>query len=370
MSTFDFEFAGWGFDTLTVTGPDPFDSNATDNDDSVGNSTITVNPGTVPTLLTVRDGDQALEDGDSSQDLVGATTFNGVNFANGEEVEIEYAYILRPAGSSDPADNITIFVLEFDGDVQGIAATDKLEPGVTYDIVDTAFNSSPNVAYSELFVCFATETLIETPAGERPVEALVPGDLVMTRDHGAQPLRWAGRRRLDFATAPDSQKPVLFRAGSLGAGLPRRDLIVSPQHRMLMAGPQVAASFGNAEVLALAKGMTGLSGARAMQGRRHVDYVSLLFDRHEVILAEGAPSESFHPGPYSLSLLGPRMQLEILNLVPRLLVDPRNGYGPLARPALKRREVEDFLRIKGNRPLSGDAWHEDRPQTERPQQCA
>lgn len=129
---------------------------------------------------------------------------------------------------------------------------------------------------TQQFVCFGPCTMIRTPQGEVPVEALRPGDLVETLDHGARPLIWTGVRRLNFPGAPDSQKPFLFKAGCFGPGLPNRDLIASPQHRILCNTPQ-------GDGFAIAKSFEPKNGVRQMEGRRAVTYHALLFDRHEKI---------------------------------------------------------------------------------------
>ena len=191
-------------------------------------------------------------------------------------------------------------------------------------------------------VCFALGTLIETPAGPRPVEALRVGDLVRTRQGGDQPIRWIGRRRMTFTVENAAHKPILIRAGALGPGRPARDLMVSPQHRIAFNGPVVQRLFGSREVLAVAKGLTGLHGIRAMTGKREAQYFSLLLDQHHILVAEGAETESFYPGPTALSLLSPRQRAEVISLFPALAADPRSGYGPPACPVLTRRQTMDL----------------------------
>lgn len=84
--------------------------------------------------------------------------------------------------------------------------------------------------------CFTRGTRIATPRGEVLVEDLWVGYTVYTRDHGAQVLRWVGRRDLSLADLIVSPqlRPVRIAKGALGQGLPLRDMKVSPQHRMLI----------------------------------------------------------------------------------------------------------------------------------------
>ena len=132
--------------------------------------------------------------------------------------------------------------------------------------------------------CFVAGTLIGTPLGERLVEQLAIGDMVVTAKGQHRAIRWIGRRSYGgrFLAAQTALQPVRFRAGSLGDGLPRRDLLVSPEHAMLLDG-----------VLVPARCL--VDGERIVQetGLEAVDYVHVELDSHDVVLAEGAPSETF-----------------------------------------------------------------------------
>ncbi|MBY6058533.1 Hint domain-containing protein [Leisingera daeponensis] len=176
-------------------------------------------------------------------------------------------------------------------------------------------------------VCFAAGSRILTPGGEVCVEQLRPGDLVCTLDSGPQPVRWIAATRHAWPGSPARVRPVLIRAGALGGGLPRRDLAVSPQHRMLM-------ETGAEQVLAPAKGLAALPGIRPMAGKRQVTYYHLLLERHEILFAEGAAAESFYPGPSALAMLAPHARAAVLALCPRLREHPGTGYGPQARRCL------------------------------------
>lgn len=144
-------------------------------------------------------------------------------------------------------------------------------------------------------VCFAEGTLIDTPTGRVPVETLRPGDLVLTRDHGAQPLKWVGRQELSasqLARAPQLQ-PYLIPQGALGKSGPDRDLIVSPQHRVLVSTPAMQMNLGIDEALVAAK---HLRSSRRLRGRG-VTYIHLMFDNHEIVRSNGLWSESLFVGP-------------------------------------------------------------------------
>lgn len=191
---------------------------------------------------------------------------------------------------------------------------------------DTAFVTVTTVP------CFTPGTLIRTAEGERRIETLRIGDLVETRDNGLQPLRWIGRRRV---AAEGRFAPIVIEAGTFGA---HRRLVVSPQHRILVTHWMAELMFGEDEVLVAAKDLVNGCSVRVQAGGE-VEYVHLLFDRHEIIYAEGMATESFLPGPHILSALDKGVQAEVLALFPRIDPATRRGYGISARSALRAREA-------------------------------
>ena len=181
------------------------------------------------------------------------------------------------------------------------------------------------------FVCFAAGTRIVTVSGDRPIEDLVEGDLVLTMDRGYQPIRWIGSSK---RPATGDLAPILIRRGALGND---RDLRVSPQHRMLLQGWQAEMLFGEQEVLATAKSLVNDHSILRDEGGE-VEYFHMLFDTHEIIYAEGAPSESFHPGEQGWNALDQATRDEILTLFPELADGSFEDYGASARTSLKHKE--------------------------------
>ena len=193
--------------------------------------------------------------------------------------------------------------------------------------------------------CFTPGTLIATPRGEVPVESLQAGDKIITRDNGMQEVRWIGRRDLtwgDLAAAPHL-KPILVRAGSLGHGLPDRDLMVSPNHRLLVANDRTALYFDEHEVLVAAKHLTAARGIHSVDAAG-ASYIHFMCDRHEVVLSNGAWTESFQPGDMTLKGMGNAQRSEIFDLFPELKTSSGIGNYTAARRTLKRHEARLIAR--------------------------
>lgn len=168
--------------------------------------------------------------------------------------------------------------------------------------------------------CFAAGTTILTPVGDVPVEKLVVGDLVMTRDKGPQPIRWIGNRVLgqDELQAEPRLRPIRISRGALGIGLPSQDLLVSPQHRVLVQSRIAQRIFGTDEVLVPAKTLVVMEGVDIDEAPEGVTYYHLMFEHHEVIVSNGAASESFYPGPQALRSVDKAALDELLAIFPQL----------------------------------------------------
>ena len=174
------------------------------------------------------------------------------------------------------------------------------------------FTSTPKL----INICSAKGTVIDTDLGPTPVQSLLPGDLVCTQDRGLQPIRWIGRRvldTLDLARNPQL-RPIRFAAGSLGRGLPYRDLVVSPQHRMYVAGWRAELNFGENEALVPAAGFLNDHNVLVDNDAACVTYYHLLFDQHEIITANGVLAESLHSGDMAIASMSAAAKEE-LNLI-------------------------------------------------------
>lgn len=189
-------------------------------------------------------------------------------------------------------------------------------------------------------ICFTPGTLIATPDGPRPVETIRPGDRITTRDDGPQEVLWTGARRMSGARlyAMPHLRPVRILSGAMGEGRPEGDLIVSPDHRLLVRGPQARALFNQAEVLVAARDLIDGRAVFIETGLREVTYVHLMTERHQIVWANGVECESFHPAAADLGMLDPAQRASLMDLMPGLGDDPFL-YGDFARRNLTGSEA-------------------------------
>ena len=202
-------------------------------------------------------------------------------------------------------------------------ATGESESGVIQLLDAPGGSVTGTITFSEIenIMCFTPGTLVATAQGQKPVETLNQDDLILTRDNGFQPIAWTGQRALtaqELAASPKIQ-PILIKANSLGEGVPERDMMVSPNHRMLVTDPKLQMYLHESEALVAAKHMTAIDGV-AQMATSSLTYVHFMFERHEVVLADGAWSESFQPGDYSMNGMPSEQRAEIDMLFPELEV--------------------------------------------------
>ena len=286
-------------------------NNLYDQDNTVSNDTFTIDGGTAQVFDSVARYDATITYNDGStdtatviviQDTAGNMYMTPQKSANADQLVI----------TAKPIDAITLDTY-----------AGSYWMGTRPDFEPAAF---------KVPICLTEGTCIETPRGSVPVEMLRPGDLVLTVDHGPQRLCWIGARSFDFtvmdATDARSGLPICFKPGSLGRGTPRTDLIVSPQHRIVLRD----ADGSGAEVLLPAKAFLGQPGVRQLAGKRQVQYFALLLDRHQILIANGAWVESFRPGPVALAGLSEAQRRDVAQYYPGLLHVPTLAVGPPARP--------------------------------------
>ena len=213
------------------------------------------------------------------------------------------AATLRVDGVAGPSNTISGFMSGDTIDLVGLGFMGNAAPTVSGDVITVTeggltetlrvagagnglFRLYPDAAGGTNvgIACYCRDTLILTDRGERPVEALAIGDRVITLSGATEPIRWIGRRSYAgrFLAGQAHLLPIRIRAGALGGGLPRRDLLVSPSHAMFIDGLLIPAG----------QLVNGTSIAQE-RGSAAVHYVHVELETHSVIFAEGAPSETY-----------------------------------------------------------------------------
>lgn len=194
--------------------------------------------------------------------------------------------------------------------------------------------------------CFTKDMKITTQQGQRAVQDLAVGDLVQTQDHGLQAIRWIGTAR---RRAKGGLRPVHISAGALGVKLPLRDLVVSQQHRVLVRSRIVERMTGAPEAFVAAKFLLGLEGVFLGAAGQVVTYYHLLLDRHEVIYANGMPTESLMTGRQALYSIGLESVNEILTLFPAIWMSAGTPARPIVKGARRRNLIARH--VKNSKPL-------------------
>ena len=297
---------GTGDDTLIGgAGDDLLFGGGGDDSFSLGSGTDAAYGGDDRDTFTDVDAGDYIDGGEGGDD------FDTLDLTGGGKLRVDFDV---PGGEDG-----TVRFLNDDGSLKGTARFENIE---------------------NVIPCFTPGALVDTATGLRPVEELRVGDRVWTRDNGLQEIRWASRSDLtaaDLALRPHL-RPVLIRKGALGDNLPERDMLVSPNHRMLIARPETALYFGEPEVLAAAKHLEDGQGVLRAD-LAGVSYIHFMFDQHEVVRADGAWSESFQPGDYTLNGIDAAQRAEILELFPELAgIEGLEAY-QAARLSLKKHEA-------------------------------
>ncbi|WP_417726049.1 Hint domain-containing protein [Roseovarius sp.] len=313
---------GSGNDTILGGGGNDSVLGGAGNDSLIGGSGAdTLFGGSGDDTLIVTQGDSAKgEDGDDFFVLTknpGETETNTISIIGGEggETKGDTLWLGEFAQKSD----IT-FSNENDAE-GGLSGSFAMTDGTV-------------VTFSEIenIICFTPGARILTQWGERPVESLRPGSMVVTRDHGLQPVRWVGTRtvcgRGDFA-------PISVASSVMGG---HTALLVSPQHRLLFTGYQAELLFGEREVLIAAKHMVNGHDVIASP-RDEVTYIHIMFDRHEIIYADGIGTESFYAGDMALGAVEAAAREELFTIFPELRSAP-GQHRTTARTCLRQHEAK------------------------------
>lgn len=327
--------------TMTLKAPvNPGEENTikiaiADGGDGIYDSNLLIAGDSVQTALVAGDDEIEIErDGEVTFDLrsndvsQNSPTLN-ITHINGQEVVVDEPIVL-PTGETITFNSDGTVTIEADGDLGSNV--------FSYTVEDGDGNTDVGFVTLTTVPCFVEGTMILTIDGEKPVESLVPGDMILTRDNGFQPIRWIGST-LRIATGRDA--PIRFEANALGT----HDAVeFSPNHRVLVTSASASLLFGESEVLVKAKDLVNDKTIRPRNDSRPVSYYHLLFDRHEIIRGNGLDSESYHPGNETMDSFDAETRAEILRLMPNDDALMGYGYGPSARVSLRSFEVKALMR--------------------------
>lgn len=252
------------------------------------------------------------------------TKINGVAVTAGQTVVL-------PSGEK--------ITLNADGTLTILTDGDAGTESFSYTVKDSLGNTDVGfvTVTTKALPCFVAGTPISTAKGERAIESLKPGDMVLTRDHGYQPLRWIGRAD---HRAIGKAAPVRLKAGALGD---HGEVWLSQNHRVMLTSVWAELMFGENEVLVHAKELVNDGSVRIIEDGRRITYVHLLFDQHEIVTTAGLESESYHPGRQTIDAFDAATRDEILSLMPNMDAWMGYGYGPTARTSLRHPEAVALL---------------------------
>ena len=298
-------------------------------------------------------GNDTLDGGAGNDQLIGGEGNDLFRVSEGHDTVSDFGFgNTGRTGDGDPSNNDVLGLGHYYDSLDELRA-DQADDGIlnqsnTHDDEGNAVDYTDNARFEQSsltvknatpdsytydntgIVCFAAGTELMTPQGPVAIETLKPGDLVETLDHGPQPLLWIGQRHVNDAelTANEELRPIRIAKGALGN---HRAMFVSRQHGMMIGSDHLV------RAIHLAR---DLPGVRIAHGKREVTYVHLFFAQHEIIFAEGIPSESFYPGRTALRMLSPEARATFDRMMPALANaetvergDPaETAYGPTARP--------------------------------------
>ncbi|GAB4072190.1 Hint domain-containing protein [Ancylobacter sonchi] len=148
---------------------------------------------------------------------------------------------------------------------------------------DSDLSGPVTIETTRFVTCFAAGVRLATPNGERAVEDLAIGDLVLTASGEMRSIRWIGRQTIVPVFAdPLTVYPIRIAAGSLDGVLPVRDLVLSPDHALFLDGVLVhAAALVNGTTIVRVKPEEGFT------------YYHVEVEDHALVLAEGVAAETF-----------------------------------------------------------------------------
>ncbi|EBA12014.1 Hint domain-containing protein [Roseobacter sp. CCS2] len=351
-----FEFGIWS--TTNLLGGTPIGTGQT-NGNAQNGDTFTIGTEDAQTIVVDDQDDGVFEDNtNQNQFLNESLTVNGFTYPPGTQVQNEF--IMQTDVPDPDGGFVQIIVLRFNPPGNGnsdlsttaYTLTGPIPEGTTFEITGVSNNvTGAGAPPYPSFICFAAGTMVQTDTQEVPIETLVAGDLVMTLDHGLQPVRWVGLRSLNPAELSQNPhlRPIRIAAGTFAAGVPARDLLVSPQHRIFVRSKIAMRMFDETEVLVHAKHLLDLPGVAVADDLQEVTYVHAMCDDHEIILADGAYAETLYTGTEAIKVLTPDARAEIAEVFGEVPYLERSLARPSPKGRLSRKLVERH--VKNNKSL-------------------
>ncbi|WP_106743896.1 Hint domain-containing protein [Yoonia maritima] len=316
---------GGGNDTLDGgSGNDTLDGGEGNDTLSGGAGNDTINGGAGTNTATGGGGDDTFvytngEDLTINDFGTGATDANDGDASNNDYIDLTPYYTNQKELEADLADDGLLNQSATGDDVD---LTDNTELTGTI----TGLSGLNGITASELLeqtgvACFAADTLIETTSGEQEINRLSSGDFILNTAGQSLEIKWIGGREVTAQELVNNPKlrPVRITAGALGNGLPTQDLLVSRQHRMQVSSKITQRMFGEQDVLVAAIKLTELPGIFIDEAVDNITYYHMMFEKHEVVLANGAPSESLFTGPEALRSVSEEAREEILTIFPQIV---------------------------------------------------
>ncbi|WGW03872.1 Hint domain-containing protein [Tropicibacter oceani] len=279
-------------------------------------------------------------DGDDDPRLFEPGDVYDVSWGGAGGGSIMNAVVMR----SDPSPTVSGGVIVFKGtDENGDPAEVVWTPGVDLEnwywtnynpsAEPQFYTADQNSGYSHEFVCFEKTVRLHTPLGLRRAGSLEVGDKVCTWAGPAATVQWIGRRTVE---AMGKSAPVRFSRGAIGNFAPIK---LSPQHRVLITSPKAEDKHGSREVLVPAIALVDEAKIRRVP-RKQVTYVHILLDRHDILIAAGAPCESLLPGRRVMECLPPEDRAAVRKII------GEKGLTP-CRPVLSVREAMELISGRG-----------------------
>ncbi|WP_107496778.1 Hint domain-containing protein [Thalassobius sp. I31.1] len=294
----------------------------------------------------------------SNSSETGDVTINGMDvnlqtlIDNGDAQIVSSS--LLPHGHINYISGANDGIIDSDGNARGMSSSSPLDQLViSFNIPITTLNivgngGSGNVLLLDIYlddtvpICFTADTCILTSDGAKPIQNIQVGDLIVTADNGLKPVRWFGSNKISRARLESNHKlrPIRITAGALGHNLPQRDLVVSRQHRILVSSEATSQLFSHNAALISAIKLTELPGIFIDDACDSVEYFHFLCDAHEIVYAEGIPTESLYTGTEALRTVNPQAREEILQIFPEL---KEKDYTPVPARAIPTGRMQKQL---------------------------